>query len=1393
MRDRRKLVKAILIAWLMIATAAVPISLVTGSASAFGGYPDDIHPAIYINGDADFDAQALAEGWPGTGSSGDPYIIADYDIYTDVSDGITIQYTTRYFIISSCDLAITFGMVNKGILLNHTQNGVVTGVVSQGNAYGIVVNDSSNIEIIGGVLEPYGFTYYPDYSYNWYFGVYVRDSDHVNITDVTNWANYYNLYIARSDQVTVTGGDQAQAAAEGIYAGNCVDLTLQSLSATGNPWNGIEVRSSTNVEIAEVICSANSMNGIYLSGVSNALVWGSVGDGITPSTLWLYSNSLNGIQAMSCTNLTIQGGDFGGYFSETPYSNSRSGIFLQACINPLIQDSIATSNYNYWNGITLVYCTDASLIDCSANNNYLSNGFHLAGCNGTTMIGCTATLNDKNGLYLNGGSNLSITSCTFSENLACGIYGTGTLNLSLNDCDASSNTQNGVYLLSCSAPTSISSITADSNGWNGVHLQAVPNATIIGGSASSNTWNGIYLKSSNNVLVDGGAVMDSNLRSGLYAAFCSNLVVNDSSLTYNNWDGVYVGACQSPSVTNCLSSGNTWWGVRSLGCSFVTLLDNDLSGNGFGPSYWPNSPPTASFTVNRIDDMNDPTVFNASASSDLDGTIVTYEWNWGDGNFSTVGTAVTTHQYATMDNYAPTLRVRDNGGKWSLTPATKNLAIQTEICAKIIMPDRAAVNDDVTLSGAYSFHFDGARTISAYAWDFDDGSNASGVSPVHAWTTQGTYNVALRVQDDLGRWSPVVHSRIIIGTDAVVGLAVSADRHSLLLGETTMLTITAVDGAGKKVDSFDAIIYAYVNQTTDDWTGLNISVGMFGGEVSIPISCSNSRSYNITAEVEPEPSIRGWEYVTIAASTVEVRVYDLGQFYLGSYNDTMLNIDPVDTCGPYEHSYWHEKWRGKWGDQPFRYATPMVYNQYSTGADKLASNIDTTCRINAEARNIMNMNMADPTFFPRMNAGPGGNLSFTWDYNYLNLSEFWWWNIQPDPSGQHPQNPYQWSLDDQNAFYYPEQFFLYSQGISAYDGWETLMFVDITMDRDAAWQIIGLPDDGTDPFYWWDRHTGLGYNDTVRAYLDGTFFPNEGGGILVAGRLDIKSCDDGYSWQAGFWNSYYRLVDNGDDTVTLQCRRVGYGEDTLIARWLYWGGVSNGWNYPNGTPGGIMPFEMYYDDFHMVGDMDNVSTNLAFDTGMIYAFRSQKSADPDIPPETAVWRFEQVRIDYAVSTGDGTNNRSEMDLWGKNGMTFEVWDPAGSAWGITIQADQTPNIMTFGLGQSLIMERPRTLVSGILPGPLVGDISMSGDRYGSGYNDWILIQEKWGNATIHPLGCPIVNDEYTGGMTPTYVMDKATGDVTIVGPFFPIIDYYEVEGFTWLWEQSAPLIEYWIQ
>ncbi|SDH23127.1 PKD repeat-containing protein [Microbacterium sp. 77mftsu3.1] len=137
--------------------------------------------------------------------------------------------------------------------------------------------------------------------------------------------------------------------------------------------------------------------------------------------------------------------------------------------------------------------------------------------------------------------------------------------------------------------------------------------------------------------------------------------------------------------------------------------------------------------------------FSSSGSTDADGSIAAFEWNFGDGN--TDASPSPSHTYAQAGSYTVTLKVTDDDG------ATATTSLDVVVAAPVNSPPTAAFTPTVTgmsvsVTGAASSDTDG--TISSYAWAFGDGGTASGATASHTYERSGEYTVTLTVTDDDG-------------------------------------------------------------------------------------------------------------------------------------------------------------------------------------------------------------------------------------------------------------------------------------------------------------------------------------------------------------------------------------------------------------------------------------------------------------------------------------------------------------------------------------------------------------------------------------------------------------------------------------------------------------------
>jgi PKD repeat protein len=139
--------------------------------------------------------------------------------------------------------------------------------------------------------------------------------------------------------------------------------------------------------------------------------------------------------------------------------------------------------------------------------------------------------------------------------------------------------------------------------------------------------------------------------------------------------------------------------------------------------------------------------FSGTGSEDPDGSIVSYNWDFGDG--SNESGADVSHAYTMEGSYTVTLTVEDNEGLMDTDSTTAVIGVgNMSPVADTKGPYSAMVNEAVKFDGSGSQDPDGS--IVAYEWNFGDGSTGSEQSPVHSYTTEGTYNVTLTVHDDSG-------------------------------------------------------------------------------------------------------------------------------------------------------------------------------------------------------------------------------------------------------------------------------------------------------------------------------------------------------------------------------------------------------------------------------------------------------------------------------------------------------------------------------------------------------------------------------------------------------------------------------------------------------------------
>ena len=233
----------------------------------------------------------------------------------------------------------------------------------------------------------------------------------------------------------------------------------------------------------------------------------------------------------------------------------------------------------------------------------------------------------------------------------------------------------------------------------------------------------------------------------------------------------------------------------------------------------PNASPVAAFTQSTTGGEAPLNVsFNASGSSDSDGSIASYAWTFGDG--ATASVVSTSHTYTSDGSFTVRLTVTDDDGATSSATRTVNVTSTPESPPNAVFsmnPTSGVAPLEVSFNASGSTDDDGS--IVSYAWDFDDGGSATGVTTSHRFDATGTFSVSLKVTDDDGNES--VTSRSITVSAPVNVPPTASFERSPTSGDIPL--VVTVDGSGSSDGDGSIASYAWTFGDGSSATGVSAS------------------------------------------------------------------------------------------------------------------------------------------------------------------------------------------------------------------------------------------------------------------------------------------------------------------------------------------------------------------------------------------------------------------------------------------------------------------------------------------------------------------------------------------------------------------------------------------
>ncbi len=154
-----------------------------------------------------------------------------------------------------------------------------------------------------------------------------------------------------------------------------------------------------------------------------------------------------------------------------------------------------------------------------------------------------------------------------------------------------------------------------------------------------------------------------------------------------------------------------------------------------------NYPPTADFTYTT----SELTAYFTDASTDSDGSIAGWYWEFGDGATSTAQNP--SHTYGSDGTYGVTLTVTDDDGATDNT--SQDVTVSSSTTNSPPTADFTYTTTDLTADFTdQSTDSDGS--IVSWYWEFGDGATSTTQNPSHTYGSDGTYGVTLTVTDDDG-------------------------------------------------------------------------------------------------------------------------------------------------------------------------------------------------------------------------------------------------------------------------------------------------------------------------------------------------------------------------------------------------------------------------------------------------------------------------------------------------------------------------------------------------------------------------------------------------------------------------------------------------------------------
>ncbi len=288
---------------------------------------------------------------------------------------------------------------------------------------------------------------------------------------------------------------------------------------------------------------------------------------------------------------------------------------------------------------------------------------------------------------------------------------------------------------------------------------------------------------------------------------------------------------------------------------------------------------------------------------------------------------------------------------------------------------------------------------------------------------------------------------------------------------------------------------------------------------------------------------------------------------------------------------------------------------------------------------IPNVKVHQPVFMPVLGSAPvtGAEAAVSVAFDYITES-LWEGQVLPE-WGSHPD--WSSSMDDI---------------LDWNDGWLVWTEYEILMNREAAEELLGLPQ-GADPASWWLSN---------EAYIADAWE----NWIMYQGNY-VYDIYNGYEWPYTVISPMFTRLAGDSSEVVLETAHVNWGYEVLVTRWLLASELS--------------VHQPYMEDFEMTLDLRESECDVQMDAVCQWSMHCVKQASvaPGVNAPCA-WAWEPIGLDYVMSTS--MHPDSQYDPY--YGLAYHSWNCGDPQMDTEVPYEVAPWAMSLPSYAKLVFELP---------------------------------------------------------------------------------------------------------